>query len=590
MLEDFSKVADKEINEDKDLEALIEQLKNDPLGEYTRKDIDIVEVAKRIRLGLEYATFKIKNGWEKYDVATCEILFEEKMRINAIPVPKILGRIKNSIPTREYELPVAPQYIEYNNGSGNKVKVTTTSPKSTVMDMNFDIANGALSHQHIQDSFRLAGSSRLSGSKAAAIYEYLDSLEMASQDLCINQDPMSTLLTTSQFIGSDNFCAQDLGQSFLETASLRSIEPSKLTTKSKKSRDQSSRHKRSRSYRASDKIDPMIGQTINEPYSISSQTESSTGLWHPPPVSIPLTSKIPEPSHATNHVISRNPVISEVILKALEENTKKKKTKKRKSITMTTRKGKNKRPKPSVHSTNEDVEMEDFFGATESNLHNLSSKQPISENSLSSRKISVSPNTLFHELWATASSVVPQKTASTSMSPGQLFNELWATSSVAQKDNTGAESTLATSISPDTFLDELLAASTYEDDDDEKTPKDSTAESTQTLAMSPGTIFRAALDDWAAVDSNFPNAILSHLPNLPSSPLASSPPHTPSRLSSNVPTLASLASSSTRIPLTAADLDPPRTPPHQIRSAIDLSTPNSAFSLSEFINMSPTPK
>ncbi|RIB30037.1 hypothetical protein C2G38_2136549 [Gigaspora rosea] len=514
MLEDFTKVADKEINEDKDLEALIEQLKNDPLGEYTRKDIDIVEVAKRIRLGLEYATFKIKNGWEKYDVATCEILFEEKMRINAIPVPKILGRIKDSIP-------------------------------------------------HIQDSFRPAGSSRLSGSKAAAIYEYLDSLEMASQDLCINQDPMSTLLTTSQFIGSDNFCAQDLGQSFLETASLRSIEPSKLTTKSKKSRDQSSRHKRSRSY---------------------------SGLWHPPPVSIPLTSKIPEPSHATNHVINRNPVVSEVILKALEENTKKKKTKKRKSITMTTRKGKNKRPKPSVHSTNEDVEMEDFFGATESNLHNLSSKQPISENSLSSQKVSVSPNTLFHELWATASSVVPQKTASTSMSPGQLFNELWATSSVAQKDNTGAESTLATSISPDTFLDELLAASTYEDDDDEKTPKDSTAESTQTLAMSPGTIFRAALDDWAAVDSNFPNAILSHLPNLPSSPLASSPPHTPSRLSSNVPTLVSLASSSTRIPLTAADLDPPRTPPHQIRSAIDLSTPNSAFSLSEFINMSPTPK
>ncbi|CAG8613479.1 4215_t:CDS:2 [Dentiscutata heterogama] len=553
MLEDFSKVTDKEINEDKDLEALIEQLKNDPLGEYTRKDIDIVEVAKRIRLGLEYATFKIKNGWEKYDVATCEILFEEKMRINAIPVPKILGRIKNSIPTREYELPVAPQYIEYSNGSESKVKT------------------------------------RLSGSKAAAIYEYLDSLEMASQDLCINQDPMSSLLTTSQFIGSDNFCAQDLGQSFLETTSLRSIEPSKLTTKSKKSRDQSSRHKRSRSYRDSDKIDPMIGQSINEPYSISSQTESSTGLLHPPPVLIPLTSKIPEPSHATNHVITRNPVVSEVILKALEENTKKKKTKKRKSITMTTRKGKNKRPKPSVHSTNEDVEMEDFFGATESNLH-MSSKQTISENSLSSQKVSVSPNTLFHELWATASSVVPQKTASTSMSPGQLFNELWATSSVAQKDNTGAESTLATSISPDTFLDELLAASTYEDDDDEKTPKDSTTESTQTLAMSPGTIFRAALDDWAAVDSNFPNAILSHLPNLPSSPLASSPPHTPSRLSSNVQTLASLASSSTRVPLTTADLDPPRTPPHQIRSAIDLSTPNSAFSLSEFINMSPTPK
>ncbi|CAG8712331.1 26197_t:CDS:2 [Dentiscutata erythropus] len=491
MLEDFSKVTDKEINEDKDLEALIEQLKNDPLGEYTRKDIDIVEVAKRIRLGLEYATFKIKNGWEKYDVATCEILFEEKMRINAIPVPKILGRIKNS---------------------------------------------------------------RLSESKAAAIYEYLDSLEMVSQDLCINQDPMSSLLTTSQFIGSDNFCAQDLGQSFLETTSLRSIEPSKLTTKSKKSRDQSSR-------------------------------QSSTGLLHPPPVLIPLTSKIPEPSHATNHVITRNPVVSEVILKALEENTKKKKTKKRKSITMTTRKGKNKRSKPSVHSTNEDVEMEDFFGATENNLH-MSSKQTISENSLSSQKVSVSPNTLFHELWATASSVVPQKTASTSMSPGQLFNELWATSSVAQKDNTGAESTLATSISPDTFLDELLAASTYEDDDDEKTPKDSTTESTQTLAMSPGTIFRAALDDWAAVDSNFPNAILSHLPNLPSSPLASSPPHTPR----NVQTLASLASSSTRVPLTTADLDPPRTPPHQIRSAIDLSTPNSAFSLSEFINMSPTPK
>ncbi|CAG8605533.1 19549_t:CDS:2, partial [Racocetra fulgida] len=436
---DFSKIADKEINEDKDLEALIEQLKNDPLGEYTRKDIDIVEVAKRIRLGLEYATFKIKNGWEKYDVATCEILFEEKMRINAIPVPKILGRIKSGLPTREYELPVAPQYMEYSNGPGNKVKVTNTSPKSTAMDTKFDIADDALPHQRMQDSFRLSGSSRLSGSKAAAIYEYLDSLEMASQDLCINQDPMSSLLSNSQFIGSNNFCAQDLGQSFLETGSLRSIEPSKLTTR------------------------------------------------------------------------------------------------------------KNKRPKPTVHSINEDVDMEDFFGATET-----------------SQKATVSPNTLFHELWATASTVAPQKTASTSMSPGQLFNELWATSSVTRKDNAGAESTLATSMSPDTFLDELLAASTYEDDDDERTPKDSTAESTQTLAMSPGTIFRAALDDWAAVDSNFPNAILSHLPNLPSSPLASSPPHTPSRLSSNVPTLASLTSSSARVPLTTTDLDPPRTPPHQI--------------------------
>ncbi|CAG8627495.1 10785_t:CDS:2, partial [Racocetra persica] len=519
MLEqDFSKIADKEINEDKDLEALIEQLKNDPLGEYTRKDIDIVEVAKRIRLGLEYATFKIKNGWEKYDVATCEILFEEKMRINAIPVPKILGRIKSGLPTREYELPVAPQYMEYSNGPGNKAKVTNTSPKSTAMDTKFDIADDALPHQRMQDSFRLSGSSRLSGSKAAAIYEYLDSLEMASQDLCINQDPMSSLLSNSQFIGSNNFCAQDLGQSFLETGSLRSIEPSKLTTsKSKKSRDQSSRHK---------------------------------GLFHQPPVLIPLTSKIPEPSHADSHVITRNPVVSE-----------------------------NKRPKPTVHSINEDVDMEDFFGATESSLHTMNSKQTISENSLASQKATVSPNTLFHELWATASTVAPQKTASTSMSPGQLFNELWATSSVTQKDNAGAESTLATSMSPDTFLDELLAASTYEDDDDERTPKDSTAESTQTLAMSPGTIFRAALDDWAAVDSNFPNAILSHLPNLPSSPLASSPPHTPSRLSSNVPTLASLTSSSARVPLTTTDLDPPRTPPHQIRSAMDLSTPNSAFSL-----------
>ncbi|CAG8441660.1 2618_t:CDS:2 [Cetraspora pellucida] len=590
-IQDFSKIADKEINEDKDLEALIEQLKNDPLGEYTRKDIDIVEVAKRIRLGLEYATFKIKNGWEKYDVATCEILFEEKIRINAIPVPKILGRIKSGLPTREYELPMAPQYMEYNNGSGNKVKLTNTSPKTTAMNVKFDIANDALPHQRMQDSFRLSGSSRLSGSKAAAIYEYLDSLEMASQELCINQDPMSSLLSTSQFIGSNNFCAQDLGQSFLETGSLRSIEPSKLTTsKSKKSRDQSSKHKRSRSYRANDKIDPLIRQSIHEPHSISNQMESSTGLLHQPPVLIPLTSKIPEPSHADSHVINRNPVVSEVILKALEENTKKKKTKKRKSITMNTRKGKNKRSKPTVHSTNEDVEMEDFFGATESSLHTMNSKQTISENSLTSRKATVSPNTLFHELWATASTVAPQKTASTSRSPGQLFNELWATSSVTQKDNTGAESTLATSMSPDTFLDELLAASTYEDDDDERTPKDSTAESTQTLAMSPGTIFRAALDDWAAVDSNFPNAILSHLPNLPSSPLASSPPHTPSRLSSNVPTLASLTSSSARVPLTTTDLDPPRTPPHQIRSAIDLSTPNSAFSLSEFINMSPTPK
>ncbi|CAG8442337.1 10907_t:CDS:2 [Scutellospora calospora] len=591
MLEqDFSKVADKEINEDKDLEALIEQFKNDPLGEYSGNDIDLVEidhknqVAKRIRLGLEYATFKVRNGWEKYDVATCEILFEEKMRINAIPVSKILERIKNGLPTREYELPVDPQSKVSNNGSSDKVKSTNSLPKLTEMDVNFDIANDTLSHRNFQDSFRLSGSSRLSGSKAAAIYEYLDSLEMASQDLCINQDPVSSLLTTnSQFIGSGNF--QDLRQSFSETASLRSIEPSKLTTnKSIKSRDQYSKHKRSRSHRANDKFDLINRQSINDPLPILNQMESSTGLLCPPPVLIPLTSKIPEPSHTNNHVISSNPVVSEVILKALEEKTKKKKSRKRKSITMTTRKGKNKRQKPTPHLTNEDVEMDDFFGATENSLRNMNS----SKQTLMSQKATVSPNTLFHELWATASSVVPQKTASTSMSPGQLFNELWATSSVAQKNNTGAESTLATSISPDTFFDELLAASTYEDDEDEKTPKDSTAESTQTLVMSPTTIFRAALDDWAAVDSNFPNAILSHLPNLPSSPLASSPPHTPSRLSSTVPTLNSIASSSARV--ITDHLEPPRTPPHQIRSAIDLSTPNSAFSLSEFINMSPTPK
>ncbi|CAG8506216.1 16620_t:CDS:2, partial [Acaulospora colombiana] len=540
MVENVPEMHDKEVNEDKDLKELVEQLRKDPIFDHAREYVDIVEVAKRIRLGLEYASFKIKNGWEKYDVATCEMLFEEKMRINAIPIPKMMQKLRGAIRTHDLDLHHA------GSGSGSMYNLRTNSktPSPTVAPL--DIVSADPFHQ--RSSYQSPSPFRLSGPKAAAIYEYLDSLELPSHD-----QPLSESMS-SQFLNQID-----------DTSSLRS----NLTRRSKKFRDHLSDPKRIRRLRKAMDEDEKFGP-IPEELSFENLS-SNTDKIQQISMFIPATSKIPEPSRRTGCVMSQAPVISETILRALE-TTPKKKSKKRKSATKFTKKAKSKRTRRNEPSTGEEMDIGDIFGMANS--------------SLSNQKVTMSPNTLFNELWATASTVVPQKTAITSKSPGQLFNELWATSSGVEPKNkktTGPESTL---VSPDSFLDDLLHSSA--NFEEEKPTKDIIAESTQTLSMSPGTIFRTALDDWAAVDSTFSDTILSHLPHLPSSPLASSPPRTPPRRTC-VPSITPLIPPSTRqlLNTTTTDLEPPRTPPHKIRSSIDMTTPNSAFSLSEFINMSP---
>ncbi|CAG8593858.1 6391_t:CDS:2, partial [Acaulospora morrowiae] len=556
-MESVPRMEEKEAIEDKDLKELVEQLQKDPIFDHTREYVDIVEVAKRIRLGLEYASFKIKNGWEKYDVATCEMLFEEKMRINAIPIPKMMQKLRSVIQTHDLDL------HHTRSGSGSMYDMGTDSkpPSPTVVPSNLDLYSGDAFSQ--QPPFQSPAPFRLSGSKAAAIYEYLDSLEFPLHDSCIIHNPAEPF-------------SESVSSNFLNQIDDSSSLKSNLTRKSKKSRDQFTDTKRKRrSRKATDedeKFEPIPEEHSLDHPSSSTLVGSNTDKIQQIPMFIPATSKIPEPSHETSRVISKAPIISETILRALE-TTPKKKTKKRKSATKFTKKAKSKRTRRNEPSVDEEMDVEDPFGI---------------ENESPTQKATMSPNTLFNELWATASTVVPQKTAITSKSPGQLFNELWATSNgVEQKSRkiTGPESTLATSLSPDSFLDELLHSST--NFEEEKTTKDNIAESTQTLSMSPGTIFRTALDDWAAVDSTFSDTILSHLPHIPSSPLASSPPRTPPRRTC-VHSLTPIIPSSTRQLSTITDLEPPRTPPHKIRSSIDMTTtPNSAFSLSEFINMSP---
>ncbi|CAG8462393.1 3806_t:CDS:2 [Diversispora eburnea] len=169
--------------------------------------------------------------------------------------------------------------------------------------------------------------------------------------------------------------------------------------------------------------------------------------------------------------------------------------------------------------------------------------------------INVSPNTfLWNELWNTAAKQNPEN-AITSESPGEIFHRLWA-----------------------------------EHRDTEPGP------ALAPMEMEP-------LDNWTTTDLMFSDSILSHMPTIPSSsssqslqPLANLLSHMPT-IPSSTQSLTNLSPMQTINPTNPhtwpsisieGPQEPPRTPPHQIRSALDNhSTPGSAFSISEFINMSP---
>lgn len=440
------------------------------------------QVAEKIKLGLEYIAFKIKNGWERYDFETCRILYEEQRRMKAWS--NTLSANIDDLRLRTSTSNLQPQLSSINNTS-------------------------------YYNNNNVSRSNKEKGKKP--IYEI---------------DPPSNSIFS--YSTPDNYLSNINELSESNINSMNSIEPLYIEI-------------------LPNELPPMIFDNVED-----------IAMF------IPATSKIPEPKSTGTK--EPPPVISEAFLKALE---KKKKTtasnKKRKAApTTTTKRSKSKRSRQ--EKPDEGYGIPSSSKVTATLLSNSATKPSnVTPNMTSnvhstsmSANINVSPNTfLWNELWDAAAKQNPEN-AATSESPGEIFHRLWAEHRDAESGPTlapmGIEPLDSWSTTDLIFSDSILSQMST------APPLSSSSSSSSSQPLQPLPPLPS---------------LLSHLPNISSSsqPLSSlSPmqtinptnPHTWPSISIDGPQ------------------EPPRTPPHQIRSVLDNhSTPGSAFSISEFINMSP---
>ncbi|CAJ0746608.1 22690_t:CDS:2, partial [Entrophospora sp. SA101] len=62
----------------KELQEIVKLLTEKPIIDHSKVK-DIYEVAKKLRIGLQFAYFKVKWGLQKCDISTCERMVKQKL-------------------------------------------------------------------------------------------------------------------------------------------------------------------------------------------------------------------------------------------------------------------------------------------------------------------------------------------------------------------------------------------------------------------------------------------------------------------------------------------------------------------------------
>ncbi|CAJ0832811.1 16933_t:CDS:2 [Entrophospora sp. SA101] len=123
------------VNKAKELQEIVKLLTEKPIIDHSKVK-DIYEVAKKLRIGLQFAYFKVKWGLQKCDISTCERMVKQKLEdyknypnkqrihlpFNVSPVPPSKNRFTDEKAKAVFEILDSLDLIECPRTPPNQIR------------------------------------------------------------------------------------------------------------------------------------------------------------------------------------------------------------------------------------------------------------------------------------------------------------------------------------------------------------------------------------------------------------------------------------------------------------------------------------